>query len=163
MKTGAEHWKNLRTQSIGMTVCRQNNFFRVIGKEPYHIINLFFVAVILLVFAYSGIFSPEKNNYPVVCFHEKITGQPCFSCGLSHSFSLIMQGKIAEANQWNPYGFRVFLFFIAQLVFRINFTRLSINYPNIRKQLIIYDVFASLFVFSISFWPFITNIVELLL
>jgi len=120
---------------------------------------MFFIAAILLVFAYSGIFSPDKNNYPVVCLHEKITGQPCFSCGLSHSFSLILQGKISEATQWNPHGFRVFLFFIVQFVFRINFLRLSIKHPDIRKPLIIYDSFASLLVFLISFWTFIANII----
>ena len=133
--------------------------FRVIKGEPYHIINLFFAVALLLVFVYSGIFSPEKNNYPIVCLHEKITGQPCFSCGLSHSFSLILQGKISEAKQWNPHGFRVFLFFIAQFVFRINFLRLSIKHPDIRKPLIIYDSFASLLVFLLSFWPFIANII----
>ena len=133
--------------------------FCVIKGEPYHVINMFFIAAILLVFAYSGIFSPDKNNYPVVCLHEKITGQPCFSCGLSHSFSLILQGKISEATQWNPHGFRVFLFFIVQFVFRINFLRLSIKHPDIRKPLIIYDSFASLLVFLISFWTFIANII----
>ena len=134
------------------------NLLQIIKGEPYHIINLFFVIILLLVFVYSGIFSPEKNDYPVVCIHEKLTGQPCLSCGLSHSFSLVLRGKISEVNQWNPYGFRVFLFFIAQFIFRIEFFRLSMKYPDIRKQLIIYDCVASLLVFSISFWPFITNI-----
>jgi hypothetical protein len=129
-----------------------------VAREPYHIINLCLAAVIFLVFVYSVIFSPEKNNYPVVCLHEKLTGQPCVSCGLSHSFSLIMQGKLNEANRWNPYGPRVFLFFAAQLVFRINFTRLSVKHPQIRKQLIIYDIFASLLVFAVSFYPFIMNV-----
>ena len=148
-----------------MTVYRKSNslknLLQIIKGEPYHIINLFFVIILLLVFVYSGIFSPEKNDYPVVCIHEKLTGQPCFSCGLSHSFSLVLRGKISEVNQWNPYGFRVFLFFIAQFIFRVDFFRLSIKYPDIRKQLIIYDCVASLLVFSISFWPFITRILPL--
>ena len=145
-----------------MTVCRKNSCFkrllREVRGEPYYVINLFFAVTLVLIFVYSAVFSPEKNNYPVVCLHEKITGQPCLSCGLSHSFSLILRGKIDEANQWNPYGFRVFLFFIAQLIFRINFLRLSIKHPDIRKLLIIYDSFASLLVFSISFLPFIAII-----
>jgi hypothetical protein len=147
-----------------MTLCRNsyqcNRLLDAIKGEPYHVVNLCFAIIIVLVFVYSAVFSPEKNNYPVVCLHEKITGQPCVSCGLSHSFSLILQGKISEANQWNRYGFRVFLFFVAQLVFRINFTRLSIKHPNVRNQLIIYDSFASLLVFLISFYPFIANIVK---
>ena len=133
----------------------------VIRGEPYHVINLCFAVTLILIFVYSAVFSPEKNNYPIVCLHEKITGQPCLSCGLSHSFSFVLRGKIDEANQWNPYVFRVFLFFIAQLFFRINFTRLFMKHPYIRKQLIIYDSFASVLIFSISFLPFIANILWL--
>ena len=92
------------------------------GHEPYLLINIFFAGVILLIFAYSGFFSPEKDNFPVACIHEKLTGEPCISCGLSHSFSLIVRGRIAEAYQWNPYGMRIFLFFAAQLVLRIVFS-----------------------------------------
>ena len=72
-----------------------------LSREPYLVINTLFAGVILLIFAYSGIFSPEKDNYPVTCIHEKITGLPCVSCGLSHSFSLIVRGRIEEAYQWN--------------------------------------------------------------
>jgi hypothetical protein len=132
------------------------SLLQTIKEDSYSIINLCFAIIIFLVFVYSGIFSPDKNNYPVVCLHEKITGHPCLSCGLSHSFSLIIQGKIDEANQCNPHGLRVFLFFVAQLIFRLKFMSLSIKHPDIRKQLIVYDSFSSLLVFTISFWPFIT-------
>ena len=127
-------------------------------EKPYYIINIVFAGVIVLMLIYSGIFSPEKNNYPVVCIHERLTGEPCFSCGLSHSFSLIVRGKIDEAYQWNQYGMRVFLFFFAQLIFRIDFLRLSLKRPENLKQLIIYDSIASLTIFLISFWPFIESI-----
>ncbi len=63
-------------------------------KEPYLIINILLAGVIILVMIYSGIFSPDKDDYPVTCIHEKLTGQPCVSCGLSHSFSLIVRGRI---------------------------------------------------------------------
>jgi hypothetical protein len=126
--------------------------------EPYHIINIILAGLIVLVIVYSGVFSPEKNDYPVVCIHEKITGEPCFSCGLSHSFSLIIRGRINEAYEWNQYGMRVFLFFIAQLFFRLDFLRLSVISPENRKHLIIYDSVASTMVFLIAFWPFIEYI-----
>ncbi|HUX95904.1 MAG TPA: DUF2752 domain-containing protein [Bacteroidales bacterium] len=129
-----------------------------IVDESYHIINIVFAGVIVLILAYSGIFSPVKNNYPVVCIHELLTGEPCFSCGLSHSFSLIVRGRIAEAYEWNQYGMRVFLFFISQLIFRLNFLRLSIKHPDNRKHLIIYDSVSSGLIFLISFWPFIVSI-----
>ncbi|MBK9390277.1 MAG: DUF2752 domain-containing protein [Bacteroidetes bacterium] len=129
-----------------------------LSEEPYHIINIVFAGVIVLILVYSGIFSPEKDNYPVVCIHERLTGEPCFSCGLSHSFSLIIRGRIAEAYEWNQYGMRVFLFFISQLFFRLDFLRLSLKRPENRKQLVIYDSIASGIIFLISFWPFIASI-----
>ena len=127
-------------------------------NEPYLFINIFFAGVILLIIAYSGIFSPVKDNYPVVCIHQKLTGQPCFSCGLSHSFSLIVRGRISEAYQWNIYGMRVFLFFASQLILRIVFSIFYLKYPDTRKQLILVDCIASGIIFLFAFWPFIASI-----
>ncbi|MCE5347064.1 MAG: DUF2752 domain-containing protein [Bacteroidales bacterium] len=146
-----------------MILCRRQSDSRKTLKvrlrdEPYLIINIFFAGVILLVFAYSGFFSPETGNYPVACIHEKLTGEPCISCGLSHSFSLIIRGRIDEAYQWNIYGMRVFLFFVSQLFLRVAFSIFYIRYTDTRKQLIITDCIGSAMIFLISFWPFITNI-----
>jgi hypothetical protein len=127
-------------------------------NEPYLLINIFFAGVIMLIFAYSGFFSPEKGNYPVVCLHEKVTGQPCVSCGLSHSFSLIVRGRVGEAYHWNRYGIRIFLFFVAQLVLRVAFSLFYLKYAETRKQLIIVDCIGSAIIFLIAFWPFIASI-----
>lgn len=127
-------------------------------NEPYLIINILFAGVIVLVFAYSGIFSPCKDNYPVTCIHEKITGLPCISCGMSHSFSLIVRGRISEAHTWNIYGLRLFLFFLAELILRVAFSYLYVIYPDTRKQLIITDCFGSGIIFLLAFWPFIMYI-----
>ena len=124
-------------------------------NEPYLIINIIFAGVVILVFAYSGFFSPIKDNYPVVCIHEKLTGEPCVSCGLSHSFSLIMRGRISEAYEWNVYGLRVFIFFAGQLLMRIVFSIFYIKYPGSGKYLIIYDSVVSAMFFLVSFLPFI--------
>ncbi|MDT8374906.1 MAG: DUF2752 domain-containing protein [Bacteroidales bacterium] len=67
---------------------------------------------------YSVFYSPDTGQYPVACIHEKITGEPCPSCGLSHAFSLIVRGRISEAMEWNSVSLRVFLFFVVQLVMR---------------------------------------------
>jgi hypothetical protein len=123
-------------------------------KEPYLIINIVFAGIIFLMMIYSGIFSPEKDNYPVKCIHEELTGVPCVSCGLSHSFSLIIRGRIDEAYRWNVYGMRVFLFFASQLFMRIIFSLLYIRYPATRRQLIILDIAGSSIIFLISFWHF---------
>ena len=124
-------------------------------SEPYLSVNLALAGVLLFVFFYSAFFSPEKDNYPVVCIHEKLTGEPCASCGLSHSFSLILQGRISEAYKWNSNGMRVFIFFAAQLVMRIVFSVFYLKHPETVRQLIIYDTIASLTLFLIAFIPFI--------
>jgi len=143
---------------------RKNNIEKTlksgIRNEPYLIVNIIFAGVILLIIAYSGIFSPEKDNYPVVCIHEKLTGEPCVSCGLSHSFSLIVRGKIDEAYHWNHYGMQIFLFFAAQLLMRVAFSIFYLKYPIIRKQIIIFDCIGSGAIFLVAFWPFIVSIVS---
>lgn len=138
---------------------RTNNAFSLLKhrliSEPYLSVNFALAGLLLFVFVYSGIFSPEKNNYPVVCIHERLTGEPCASCGLSHSFSLILQGRISEAYRWNSNGMRVFIFFAAQLVMRIVFSVFYLKHPETVRQLIIYDTIASFTLFLIAFFPFI--------
>jgi hypothetical protein len=124
-------------------------------SEPYLSVNSALAGVLLFVFFYSAFFSPEKDNYPVVCIHEELTGEPCASCGLSHSFSLILQGRISEAYRWNSNGMRVFIFFAAQLVMRIVFSVFYLKHPETVRQLIVYDTIASLTLFLIVFMPFI--------
>jgi len=143
---------------------RKSNYFAGVRSglrnEPYLLINLIFAGVILLVFAYSGFFSPVKDNYPVVCIHEKLTGEPCISCGLSHSFSLILRGNISGAYEWNAYGPRVFIFFAGQLLMRIVFSVFYLKYPGSGKHLIVYDTVVSTMLFLVSFLPFIENLVS---
>ncbi|MFO7621749.1 MAG: DUF2752 domain-containing protein [Bacteroidales bacterium] len=135
-----------------------NNMLSGIRNEPYLIINLVFAPAIVLIMAYSAIFSPEKDNYPVVCIHEKLTGEPCASCGLSHSFSLIVRGKISEAFQWNLYGMRIFIFFAAQLAMRVVFSVIYLKNKEIRRQLITMDITGSGIIFLIAFWPLIADL-----
>lgn len=129
-------------------------WLKAFSSNQYLFMNLIFAGVILIVLGYSAIFSPDTNNYPVVCVHEKLTGLPCASCGLSHSFSLIVRGRITEAVEWNSYGIRIFIFFIAQLLMRIVF---SVNYIKSHassRNLIIFDVAGSIILFLIAFYPF---------
>ncbi len=127
-------------------------------SEPYLKINIFLAGVILLIFAYSGFFSPVKDNYPIQCIHEKLTGEPCISCGMSHSFSLILRGKISESFDWNIYGLRIFLFFALQLVMRGVFSVLFIRIPGIRRPLIICDIVCSVVLFLAAFMPYLVYI-----
>lgn len=128
------------------------------SNEPYLLINIILAGVIMLIFAYSGIFSPDKDNYPITCIHEKLTGEPCVSCGLSHGFSLIVRGRVEEAYQWNRYAMSIFLFFTAQLIMRVAFSIFYIKYPDTRRQLIIVDCIGSGIIFFVAFWPFLVSI-----
>ena len=128
--------------------------------EPYLIFNIIFAGIIFLIIAYSGIFSPEKDNYPVTCIHEILTGDPCISCGLSHSFSLIVRGRIEEAYQWSIYGMRVFLFLASQIILRVVFSIFFLKSPDTGKQLIIMDIIGSVVIFLIAFLPFIGSIIS---
>lgn len=124
-------------------------------NEPYLVINLVLAGIIVLILAYSAVFSPDRDSYPVPCIHEKITGQECPSCGISHSFSLIMRGRTGEARDWNSNGMRVFLFFLAQLLMRIFFSRTYLADPGTRRELIIMDIAGSSLLFIITFIPFL--------
>ncbi|HPY67187.1 MAG TPA: DUF2752 domain-containing protein [Bacteroidales bacterium] len=129
-----------------------------IRNDTYLICNLVFSGFILMLFMYFLIFSPDRNNYPVVCIHEKITGQACSSCGLSHSLSLILRGRIEEALRWNENGIAVFIFFVSQFFLRLFFSHYYVNNPDFRKQLIVTDIAGSSLIFLLAFMPFIINI-----
>lgn len=149
----------LRRMSKYREKSRSSQIIKVRSRnEPYLIINILFAGVIMLIMAYSGFFSPEKDNYPVSCIHEQLTGEPCLSCGLSHSFSLIIRGRFEEAYQWNIYGMRVFLFFASQLILRIVFSIMYHKNTDTQNQLIIMDCIGSGVIFLFAFWPFITSI-----
>lgn len=133
-----------------------------LSNEPYLVINLVLAGVILLVFVYSAVFSPVKNDYPVICIHETITGEQCASCGLSHGFSLILRGEVSEALIWNPYSLRIFIFFFSQLLLRIAFSFFYLRYKE-GKWLIIVDSVGSGSMFLIAFWPFLRWLILMIL
>lgn len=89
------------------------------SRRSYFAVNAIFAGVILFIMGYSAFYSPDTGQYPVPCIHEKLTGEPCPSCGLSHAFSLIVRGRISEALEWNGASLRVFVFFALQLLMRV--------------------------------------------
>ncbi len=137
----------------------REQYFTELGSDSYLKINIILAGVIMIIIIYSGIFSPDTNNYPVVCIHEKITGMKCFSCGLSHSFSLLLRGRIGEAYTWNIYGMQVFLFFVLQLFMRIAFSVLYIKNSSLGRQIILYDITGSSLLFLIAFFPFFRQLI----
>jgi len=125
------------------------------NSRSYLIINLIFGGIVVAILIYSAVFSPDLNNYPVQCVHEIISGQPCPSCGLSHSFSYIIRGDFVEATEWNRYGTRVFIFFILQLVMRVSISVSIIRQGTHAANLLRFDIILSLAAFVIAFNQFI--------
>jgi hypothetical protein len=76
-------------------------------------------AVIILVIAYSALFSPDKARHPVPSTYTLITGEPSSSTGLSRGFSSIVRFRFSEAQEFNPHSISIFMFFLIQLCMRI--------------------------------------------
>jgi hypothetical protein len=123
--------------------------------QPYFLLNIILAGVILLIMGYSLFYSPDEERYPVPCVHEKLTGEPCPSCGLSHAFSLIVRGRIAEAMEWNSHSMRVFIFFALQLVMRFALAAVALKPANHLRQIAVTDAVVSAVMALTAFWPFL--------
>ena len=147
--------KKLKKLQKNWTKKRMTNKFGSFFKEPYHIINLCFAGIIIMIFIYSGIFSAEKNNHPIKSACEILTGQPCESTGLSRSFSEIVRFKFESAKTYNKYGIKVFLFFLIQFFLRF-IVSLFLHHKIIsQKRLIILDSLISVGLYVCCFWGII--------
>ncbi len=132
-----------------------NNKFGFTQNEPYHIINLCFAGIIIMIFIYSGIFSAEKENHPIKSACKTITGEPCKSTGLSRSFSKIVRFKFESAKSYNKFGIKIFLFFLIQLFLRF-ITSLIVHYKIItQKRLVFMDSLVSSGLYLFCFWGII--------
>ena len=129
----------------------------------YILLNIIFAGIIICIIIYSGIFSPVRDNYPVQCIHEQISGRPCPSCGLSHSFSYIIRGNLEEAEKWNIYGARIFLFFLIQLVVRLSNIVFLRTKPHNLRHLAIFDISLTIVTFILAFSQFIWYYLGLLI
>jgi hypothetical protein len=130
--------------------------YDIFVKEPYHILNICFAGIIILIFIYSGIFSVEKNNHPIKSACATVEGHPCKSEGLSRSFSEIVRFRFESAKSYNKYGIQIFLFFLIQLFFR--FTTSFIAYKKLLKKntLVVFDSLLSVSLYIYCFWGIIT-------
>mgnify|MGYP002395032380 CR=1 FL=1 len=123
--------------------------------RPYLILNLILAGVILLIMGYSLFYSPDKDEFPVACIHEKLTGEPCPSCGLSHAFSLIVRGRVDEALEWNSHSLRVFIFFALQLVMRSGLALTAMMVKRNLRVVAVTDAAVSGVMALTAFWPFL--------
>jgi hypothetical protein len=125
------------------------------SRKAYFSINAILAGVILFIMGYSAFYSPDEDKYPVPCIHEKITGEPCPSCGMSHAFSLIVRGRIDEAQDWNSVSLRIFSFFVIQLVMRVAIGIWILTGGRQIRQVAIADAVLSSAMTLFTFYPFL--------
>ena len=113
--------------------------------------NLIFAGIILAIFIYSGIYSPDKNNHPIKCIHEELLGSKCPTCGMSRGFSAVVRGHINDALVYQQNSVSVFLFFLLQMVFRLTSTWLLLKTKIQLKIITNTDITLSLLLFLLTF------------
>ncbi len=128
---------------------------RKAARRGYLAVNIIFAGVILLIMGYSVFYSPDEEKYPVPCVHEKLTGEQCPSCGMSHAFSLIVRGRIDEAMEWNTASAGVFLFFAFQFLMRIVLGIRVLYTDRFIRPISIVDSAVSLLMAIAAFFPFL--------
>jgi hypothetical protein len=126
------------------------------GTYPYRVLNWIFLSVLILILAYSALFSPEKKNYPIPSGSRFFSPKPVPSTGLSRSFSAIMRLRFRDARQYNPHGMQLFLFFFIQVFMRITGLVLLHRWPERSLRLLFYsDALVSAALFIACFCPFL--------
>jgi len=125
-------------------------------KRTYLTVNTVLTLAIILIFLYSLIFHGDNGNYPIPSFSRSLTGEDTISTGLSRSFSELVRFNFSAAAGYNPYGLRIWLFFVVELVMRLFVSMLLALRPIQRiNLLIIIDATQAIILFIISFWPFL--------
>lgn len=127
---------------------------RTSAQNTYLLVNLVFCIFLVIIFLYSLVF--RANNHPIPALLTDLTGEIPPSKGLSSSFSEIVRGNFELANEYNPYGLRVFSFFVAQLLMRIFFSILTFLKPKKISIPLIADITISIVIFIFCFAPLIT-------
>lgn len=126
----------------------------------YFRVNLAFLLSLLLVVAYSFLFS--NNNHPIPAALTEITGIIPPSKGLSSAFSQIVRLNISKALFFNPISLRVFSFFLIQIVLRAILTIVIIKITeSLLKKLLLADIVVSAGVFVYTFFPLIKYTIEI--
>lgn len=122
--------------------------------SPYLILNICFFMIIISVFVYSYVFTPEKNNYPIPSFYTEKTGKKSISTGLSRAFSSIVHLDFEKAKGYNPRSIRLFSFFLVQFFMRIIGSFLFFKIKKISTQIIYVDISLTIVLFLWSFYDF---------
>ena len=119
--------------------------------DAYKKINIIFIIIIVFIFFYCFLSSYLPFNIKSSC-----EGMPlvyCKSRGLTRAFSQILKFNFQKALEYNIYCFKIFSFFIIQLIARFIINQ-KIKLNNFKK-ILIFDIFISLAFFLFSFYNLI--------
>lgn len=131
----------------------------LMNKKGYHIINVALGSVILCIILYSLLF--RGNNHPIPALLTQITGMIPPSKGLSASFSELVRGNFEAAALLNPYGLRIFAFFIVQLLTRVLVSLAIEGEWTTFSRIVMIDSLYSIALFGICFAPLIGYTIQL--
>jgi hypothetical protein len=130
----------------------------VILRNNYAIVNLAFIGIIVPIILYSLVFSADGLKHPVPSGTVLMRDKDTLSTGLSRSFSEIVRLNFKQARLYNPYGIRIFLFFMIQLLLRITALIIIFYFPGkLPASLYKCDIAVSILLFMVFFWPFIQH------
>jgi hypothetical protein len=119
--------------------------------KGYLTVNKIFAGIILAIFLYSALYSPDADAYPIKCIHEQLLGTRCPTCGMSHAFSALIRLQFGKANVLQPGALMIFPFFLIQLLMRIS-AIIWVKKTTIHvKTAITIDIVASLLLFLVTF------------
>lgn len=115
-------------------------FLQNVSKE-YKIANIILAALMIffLLLPLASLCSEHLDHHPffenaVTCFYKNHTGEPCPTCGLTHSILSLYKGRLQESVAYHSYGYFFFLLLIIELNLRIVpfiYKRLWIPYVDI--------------------------------
>jgi hypothetical protein len=107
---------------------------------------------------YALLFSPQGQRHPVPSGSVLFSDHPVISTGLSRSFSAAIRLDFESAKSYNPFGIRIFLFFLIQLLMRLSALILVNHVPyRVLHGMFWSDAIISVSLFLISFWPFLSK------
>ena len=134
---------------------KENNLNR-----PYLIINLVFAGIFISVILYSLVFSASGDNHPIPSGSQLVAGKTSISTGLSRSFSSIVRFDLESARRYNPFGIRIFVFFLLQLLMRLAAIMLCYRAVSWINGYAWADAAVTIFLFGIFFYPFFVGLTK---
>ncbi|MBS3806581.1 MAG: hypothetical protein KGY60_03685 [Bacteroidales bacterium] len=124
-------------------------------RDSYQILHIIFAGVILMVFIYSGLFSPSNGGHPIPSQYKLMEGKATASTGMSRAFSSIVRLDFSQAEDYNAHSLEVSGFFFVQFWLRVLFFILYARHSS--KRLIAADVSISILLFLWCFRELIAS------